>query len=1028
MEIKTLKYARLRCAALVRTACLALLPFGLAVGSASPAHANDHMFPAAPAAKASIDYDSKGFLIHGKRTFLVSAGMEYARVPHELWRDRLLRLKRAGFNCIEVYNFWNWHEPQEGKFDFKGDHDLGAFLKLVKQMDMYAICRVGPYYCAEWDNGGYPLWLRFKPGMQVRADNKPFLDAMDRFFEKLMPVVASNQINHGGSVVLVQLENEGAGWGTDEPNPYFTHLRKKAVELGLQVPYFFSGLHHASDPASDRAMDDPNRPNPWFSTEFWSVWYDVYGSRPQDAATYARRTWKIIAHGGNGYNYYMAHGGTNFAYTNNNEDAACYDYGTGVGQAGDLRPLYYTFKRAAWFARSFQDILENASDATAGVQGTATDPNVRVTARQSPAGSIMFLDNPSRSSVQTQVTIDGMKLPAAGPITLAPNDIVPVVRDFAITPDVKLKWAVTRILGVVHQGDTTTMVIYGPPNSPAELRFSVPADAKIEHGTDGLKVIAPGVLNLDTTFHRSGIDETPGEYLFRIGTKRVRVLAVSDSLVDNTWFVDTTGQTSIVCGPEFVGETRLREGRLHLTTELAWWIPFSADIRADDKHMFQKYVSSEVRARENAQFFRIINDFALVYGPTGPAIKVQTPKPSAGGVKSLLLSPWQVKDASQPASPIFDDHAWKATDVPMQMGADGDLTADAWYRAHISVPATGQYAFHANGGDRAIVFVDGVRTASGKVRGDMPVRLEAGNHSLAVFTAHDGRDKLFGYVGPIDMSDPKGLAGPVTIRRGSGTALNGWRVWKGVSAGAVKAGSPAAGAAEWQPYAIGDDAFNKRRGYAWFQTKIPATTGAAHVSLHFEGVDDNGTVFVNGKEVGSHKGWDTSFDVPIPVGPEAVLSVFVENTDNTGGLGKPVRLVTQIGEEVTATGWKLHGGPGDPLTETDWKPLASGSAFAGPTFFRSTFTAAPPSAVGPHPIWRVVSTGLGHGSVWVNGHNLGRYPEKVPINGLYIPECWLVNGKNTLVIYDEDGMRPDQVTIAAEMAASRDVTMLLVPK
>ena len=98
LEKPTLKYARLRCAAFARTACLALLPFGLTVGSASPAHANDHMFPAAPAAKASIDYDSKGFLIHGKRTFLVSAGMEYARVPHELWRDRLLRLKRAGFN------------------------------------------------------------------------------------------------------------------------------------------------------------------------------------------------------------------------------------------------------------------------------------------------------------------------------------------------------------------------------------------------------------------------------------------------------------------------------------------------------------------------------------------------------------------------------------------------------------------------------------------------------------------------------------------------------------------------------------------------------------------------------------------------------------------------------------------------------------------------------------------------------------------------------------------------------------------
>lgn len=982
---------------------------------ARPAYANDHMFPAAPAAKASIDYDSKGFLINGKRTFLASAGMEYARVPHELWRDRLLRLKRAGFNCVEVYNFWNWHEPVEGKFDFKGDHDLGAFLKLVKQMGMYAICRVGPYYCAEWDNGGYPLWLKFKPGLKVRDANKPFLDAMDRFFEKLMPIVASNQINHGGSVVLVQLENEGAGWGTDEPNPYFTHLRKKALELGLEVPYFFSGLHHSSDPASDRAMDDPNRPNPWFSTEFWSVWYDVYGPHPQDAANYARRTWKIIAHGGNGYNYYMAHGGTNFAYTNNNEDAACYDYGTGVGQAGDLRPLYYTFKKAAWFARSFQDILENASDATASVQGTATDSTVRVTARQGPAGAITFLDNPSMSHTKTQVKIDGLTLPTAGPITLAPHDIVPVVRDFAVAPGVTLKWAVSRILGVVPQGDTTTLVIYGQPQTPAELRFAVSADTKIDQGADGLRMVEPGVLDLTTQFRSI---ETR-EYTFRTGTRRVRVLAVSANTADRTWFVEAGGQTLVVCGPDFVGESRFQEGHLHLTTERHWVNNFVLNSNALD-------IDGTMEQEESAGL--PANRPILVYDPDGHVRRLDTTTKEIESPRLLSLSSWQVKDASRLAAPTFDDHNWKASEMPLQMGADGDLTADAWYRAQISVPEAGQYMFHANGGGRATLFVDGVRAASGNIHSEIPVTLTPGKHALAVFTAHDGRDKLFGHVGSIEMSDPKGLVGPVSIRRGSGTVLNGWRVWKNVQGNAAKAAPPAADAEGWQAYTVGDDAFSRRRGFVWFQTTIPAITGAAHVSLHFEGVDDNGTVFVNGKQVGTHKGWDTPFDVSIPAGPEAVLSVLVENTDNTGGLGKPVRLVTQVGEEVTSSGWKMRGGPGDPLSTSDWKPLASGQSFPGPAFFQATFTAAPPSAVGPHPIWRVISAGLGHGSVWVNGHNLGRYPEKVPINGLYIPECWLVSGKNTLVIYDEDGKTPDQVKIEAEVAASRDVTTLIAPK
>ena len=135
---------------------------------------NDHIFAPALAAKTSIEFDNRGFIIKGKRTFIVSAGLEYARIPHELWADRLLRLKRAGFNCIEIYTIWNFHEEHEGIFNFSGDHDLDAFLKLVKQLDLYAIVRVGPYYCAEWDSGGYPLWLHFKDNLLLRQPNTAF--------------------------------------------------------------------------------------------------------------------------------------------------------------------------------------------------------------------------------------------------------------------------------------------------------------------------------------------------------------------------------------------------------------------------------------------------------------------------------------------------------------------------------------------------------------------------------------------------------------------------------------------------------------------------------------------------------------------------------------------------------------------------------------------------------------------------------------------------------------------------------------
>ena len=955
---------------LVHALCLGL-PLLCLLGLTLPARANDHIFPPAASAKAAIDFDRHGFLIHGQRTFIVSAGMEYARVPQALWRDRLLRLKRAGFNCVEVYTFWNWHEPQEGKFDFSGDHDLDAYLKLVHAMGMYAICRVGPYYCAEWDSGGYPLWLRFKPGLRVREDNAPFLSAVDQFFGKLIPIVAANQINRGGSVILVQLENEGASWGTDEANPYFTHLRTQAVSLGLEVPYFFSGLHHGSDPGSDTAMDDPNRPNPWFTTEFWSVWYSQYGPKEGDAATYDRRTLKIIAHGGGGYNYYMAYGGTNFAYTNNNEDAASYDYGAAVGQAGDLRPIYYAMKRDAWFARSFQDILTDSTDATDDYKNAATNPAVHVTARRSPAGTIVFLDNPGGSPVQTQVKgTDGRAYPEAGPLTLTPGEIRPVVTDTTLAPSIRLTQSTARIFGIARQGNVTTVVVYGPAGEPGELRFHAGR-------TD---------QTIPITFAPDRFTES---LVTAGGPETVRVLAVPSDQADRVWFVDVAGQTQIVCGPSFVGDADMVGGRLRLAAEKPW---------------------QEATA-----------PVTTVYGPAGPALQLAAPLSPLAHPASPALSAWQARDASQPASPGYDDHAWLSSAAPMQMGADGDLTADAWYRAAIVVPTAGTYSLNTAGGDRAEVFVDGKPAGSGRVHDGIPLTLPAGRHALAVFTAHDGRDKMFGYTGPLTMNDPKGLVGPTTLQRGGGVELINWRVLKAANADAVKAGPPDAGAAGWQAYKVGDDAFGHQSGYAWFQTTLPASVGASHANLHFGSVDDNGTVFVNGKQIATHNGWDSAFNVPLTPGPAAVLTVFIQNVDGTGGLGKPVLFSSQLGEGVTVGAWKMRGGPGDPLSPAGWKRLGAADAFRGPVFFRATFAAPPPAATGPHPIWRVLTAGLGHGSVWVNGHNLGRYPEKIPINGLYVPECWLQAGRNSLVIYDEDGHHPDRVTVAAEAAASRDV-------
>ncbi|MEJ0001445.1 MAG: beta-galactosidase [Verrucomicrobiota bacterium] len=271
---------------------------------------------------------------------------------------------------MQTYVLWNFHEAQKGQIDFStGARDLAAFLQTAQDVGLYATVRVGPYDCAEWDSGGYPVWLRFVPGLKVRMDNAPFLEAVDAFWDKLLPIVAAHQIHRGGNVVLVQLENEHPdGWGTDMPNAYFTHLQKKALDLGIEVPYSSAvSTTTPIPPATCRGTA------PGARTRGTPPRRGSAGTTPTATATRTRWPATRATSGTSsptGQRLQPLHVpcGTNFDFFNNDEDAASYDYGTLVGEAGDLRNLYYSVRRAGTFATSFPDILANSTDATGALR------------------------------------------------------------------------------------------------------------------------------------------------------------------------------------------------------------------------------------------------------------------------------------------------------------------------------------------------------------------------------------------------------------------------------------------------------------------------------------------------------------------------------------------------------------------------------------------------------------------------------------------------------------------------------------
>ena len=74
---------------------------------------------------------------------------------------------------------------------------------------------------------------------------------------------------------------------------------------------------------------------------------------------------------------------------------------------------------------------------------------------------------------------------------------------------------------------------------------------------------------------------------------------------------------------------------------------------------------------------------------------------------------------------------------------------------------------------------------------------------------------------------------------------------------------------------------------------MPGGNGPGHF-LHFDGVDDNATVYLNGRRLMHHEGWNDPFDVDLAPawkegGPNE-LAVLVENTAGAGGITGPVHL------------------------------------------------------------------------------------------------------------------------------------------
>ena len=309
------------------------------------------------------------FLLDGEPTRILSGALHYFRVHPDLWADRIVKAKEMGLNTIETYVAWNAHSTRPGEFVTAGGLDLGRFLDTVAEHGMHAIVRPGPYICAEWDNGGLPAWLFQRPGTGIRSSEPTYLAAVEEYYGHLAPILVPRQIDRGGPIILVQVENEYGAYGSDKA--YLKALTELTERIGITVPLITVDqplddmIENGSLPELHKTASFGSRVNerldrlrrhqptgPLMCSEFWNGWFDSWGGHHHvtDVAEIAKSLDELLARGAS-VNIYMFHGGTNFGFTNGANDkgtyapiVTSYDYDAPLDEAGNPTAKYWAMR------------------------------------------------------------------------------------------------------------------------------------------------------------------------------------------------------------------------------------------------------------------------------------------------------------------------------------------------------------------------------------------------------------------------------------------------------------------------------------------------------------------------------------------------------------------------------------------------------------------------------------------------------------------------------------------------------------
>ena len=299
------------------------------------------------------------FLLDGEPFVVKAAELHYPRIPRPYWEHRIKMCKALGMNTICMYIFWNFHEQEEGVFDFSGQADIAEFCRIAQDNGMYVIVRPGPYVCAEWEMGGLPWWLLKKKDISLRERDPYFMERVRIFEQEVGKQLAPLTISNGGPIIMVQVENEYGSYGVDKE--YVSGIRDILRESGFSdvalfqcdwsSNFFLNGLDDlvwtmnfgtgADIDGQFRRLGEMRPEAPKMCSEFWSGWFDKWGARHETrpAEDMVAGIDEMLSKGIS-FSLYMTHGGTSFGHWAGANspgfapDVTSYDYDAPINEYG----------------------------------------------------------------------------------------------------------------------------------------------------------------------------------------------------------------------------------------------------------------------------------------------------------------------------------------------------------------------------------------------------------------------------------------------------------------------------------------------------------------------------------------------------------------------------------------------------------------------------------------------------------------------------------------------------------------------